>query len=656
MTDITAHRVPGLLPAVAAFAAVLAASATGIGEALTAAAAALGVLYIFRNYRSAVPVFAGTFALVSVCTIWLAPHPLACGEMHRYGIVAERVVVGEKSQRVVGRLTGIDGRVYPSVRIMLTVTDICPLIHAGDSVIFSGELSEPGRYSNIPHMEPATLHERAERISAGAVVIPEKVAVTGRSDAVWYGPDRLRERLCEAIHSSSLSPEAARLLEASTLGGELDKSARDDFRGAGISHLLCVSGFHVGVVGALVWFLLMPLTVSTHLRRLRIPLVLAVVWAYALVAGCTPSVIRAAVMLSAYYLAGARARTANSINALCVAFAVVLVVSPWQLYSAGFQLSFAAVTGLLLLSWPLNPVSTRHPGLHTLAGLLTAPLAASMATLPVIIWNFHRVSALTIPVNALAVFVFPVFMLGGAIVVLCDAAGMHAQWLTDAVDHFHNAMMHGIGVVADISTSLSPDFSGNMSMVMLLVGALAALTVLVHNKERRTRLVSGAACIGCVAAAGCVPDAHPSSGIYFDSVGRSTVVHTVAGGEPRCFLLEGLAPRHNALSHYYAAYGFFEPDVAVHDCMGESFVDISSTGVCIASEEVGREADVLFVGKTYRGRLGALLSAVKPRLVVLSGLLDRERRRAYAAECAMAGIECADLTQRAAGYIPAAAF
>lgn len=654
-----AERVPALLPALAALAGVLAFTASTPIEYITGIGAAIAALYLYGPDRQSVAVFSATFFLLFVITASLSPEKAGdVDNPHLFGATVERVETGSRSCKAVVTVTSTDRKETPPFRVALLVSDINPQMRAGDILEISTVLQPVNRYKSIDYMRMADLSNKAERISATATVRPSEIGIVGHSAALRFRFDRIRESISEAINASSLPPRAAWLLEASTLGGSgLDSSTRDDFRLAGISHLLCVSGFHVGVLAALVMALLFPLDLLRNGRNTRRAVTLLCVWIYAAATGFAPSVIRAGVMISSYFLAKAFYRNGGPLNSLCLAFVVVLAINPYWLYSAGFQLSFAAVAALLLLSRKLNPVPERKVVFHKLAGLFIAPLTAMLGTLPVMLAWFHRIPLLSIIGNAVAVAVFPLFMLSGAAVVLLDTVGLSMPLLTASVSALYDFICAGTTALATVNDSISPWFVAGTFTIVALTLAVAALTIVVHTSLLRHRLVAAAACILCVLTAGCVPLAETDSAV-FDSTGTGTRLHVVDRGKACTMILEG---KHagTAFSHYFAASGHFGDDVRTFD--GDFAYgrlarkgNILKTGtftiaVCKRRDSIPAGVRYALICANYRGDTDVLAGHKSLETVILSASLDTRQRLRWHRACAEAGIACIDLRQKAFG-------
>src|SRR5688572_2040831 len=211
---------------------------------------------------------------------------------------------------------------------------------------------------------------------------------------------------------TSILPEPQAGLGAAMLIGLRDLVARDvsdDFRTAGLSHVVAISGWHIALLGAVVGAMLRGLE-----RRRRSALVLAAIVAYSILAGGSPSVIRAALMASVVLLARESGRRGQASAALGLAVAGMLLMDPATVSDVGFQLSVAATAGLLRWASPLQ--SRLQPRLPSatpgwLVEALAVSLAAQAATLPLVLFHFGRLSLVAPLANRLvAPIVAPIML------------------------------------------------------------------------------------------------------------------------------------------------------------------------------------------------------------------------------------------------------
>ncbi len=180
----------------------------------------------------------------------------------------------------------------------------------------------------------------------------------------------------------------------------------------GIMHVFAVSGLHVGFVLALGMGLAKLLRLKKWLFAMVafIPILL-----YAAMADFTPSVTRALVMATVGLLAYVLGREREKWTSLAVAAGVCLLWRPYFLFDVGFQLSFLAVAGIFYLSPCLEKVL---PGKGALRNSFALTLAAQLAIMPIVAWNFHVVTLLGMLISPLLIFVAGVVVVGGLATLL----------------------------------------------------------------------------------------------------------------------------------------------------------------------------------------------------------------------------------------------
>ncbi len=194
----------------------------------------------------------------------------------------------------------------------------------------------------------------------------------------------------------------------------IDADTVEDFRRAGLSHLLAVSGQNV----ALLALLAMPLLAALGMPlRVRLVWVLAAIAVYVPLTGAGPSIVRAGVMGALSLLATLAGRRTSRLYALTVAGIVTLAIDPGIGADVGWQLSFAAVLGILLLASRLRGAIARRLGSAGLRGALAegmaVTMAATLATAPLIAFHFGALSTTTLLANLLALpAVAPAMWLG----------------------------------------------------------------------------------------------------------------------------------------------------------------------------------------------------------------------------------------------------
>jgi competence protein ComEC len=199
-----------------------------------------------------------------------------------------------------------------------------------------------------------------------------------------------------------LKGERHDVIEAIVLGraSGVDQGLLADFRATDLYHCLAVDGLKVAAVGGGAAAVVLFLGLGIYVAQLT---ALFTVAAYALAVGLHPSVVRAALAAGLGSLAWLAGRERDRWQALLVGAAVLLGLNPYALFDAGFQLSFAAVASIFVVTPRVVRALEGYPVSHGLAQLIGVSTACGLATAPVTWFQFHQISLVTVPANVVAV-------------------------------------------------------------------------------------------------------------------------------------------------------------------------------------------------------------------------------------------------------------
>lgn len=220
----------------------------------------------------------------------------------------------------------------------------------------------------------------------------------------------VRERL-----ASVLSERDAAILFAILFGGYygIPPAWIENFLVLGIIHILSVSGAHIAVLSSFVLIICRLLCLRGILQFI---VVTSVICGYALMAGLTPPVIRAVVMGMATFGALAFHRQRDARNALSLVAVGMLAHEPALIYDISYQLSFISTAGIIYLAPKLEERMSRLP--RWLASGIGVTIAAQLATVPFIVWYFHRISLSSVIANLTIVPFLEFAMVAGLIGLL----------------------------------------------------------------------------------------------------------------------------------------------------------------------------------------------------------------------------------------------
>ena len=204
---------------------------------------------------------------------------------------------------------------------------------------------------------------------------------------------RFRDLLLASLKKCGLKDHELGVAAAILLGYNdyLEDEMRQKYVAAGSMHILCVSGLHVGIIYLMASFLLGLLMGRRGHKVTKNVVLLLIVWLYALIAGLSPSILRSAIMISLVIIGDMLERKGFAINSIAASAFVLLCVNPFNLFEIGFQLSYAAVIGIVMLQKPIYRLFfLKNRLLDRIWDITAVTLAAQVATIPFTLFYFQQ--------------------------------------------------------------------------------------------------------------------------------------------------------------------------------------------------------------------------------------------------------------------------
>jgi competence protein ComEC len=352
--------------------------------------------------------------------------PLYLGGVISSEIEEKETLYGERRTLFIlqaKRLFLEDGRSKPaSGLVKVSARDLSKDLRYGDEIVLEGEMRQPRVRRNPGGFDQKAYLKRlgVERLFYTKKDPECKVLRRGRGNPViaWALASR---NVLAGLLDKRLDPESAGFMKALLLGEKsgLEEEVKTLFMNTGTMHLLAVSGFNVGFIILAVYFLLKAFPVTP---RVRLIAALIAVWTYCFIVGWQAPVVRASVMASVMILASILGRKTDPLNSLGAAAIVVLAINPGELFGVGFQLSFLAVLGILVLVpiffrkpdlFPNETLSLGEKAVFYVKELFWISFVCQIVTLPVTVQNFYIVTPLSVLSNMVLVpIAFVLFMAG----------------------------------------------------------------------------------------------------------------------------------------------------------------------------------------------------------------------------------------------------
>jgi competence protein ComEC len=490
-----------LLALAGAWLAGLGLEAAGFAESLPIAAAldagaALALLVLKRPVDAALAAACVAVLLLGAMRFEQSappgqPHGIALyngGQSLRlHGLVAEAPEENQTTQRVVVRVYQVDsGRGWTAAtgKVMATLRPF-PRLEYGDEVEVEGRLETPPVFEDFDYRRYLALRGVASTMAFPAV----RRLASGRGSAFKSVLVDARDRFGDALSAALPEPEAA-LARGMLLGqrASIPPEVNDDFNRAGISHLIAISGSNVSIVAqfavtSLAWLLG---------RRLSIVGAFVLIALFTLVVGATPSVVRAAIMGVVMLGAVLAGRSGSALTAVALAAALLTAVSPLAVLDVGFQLSFAATVGLIILARPLQEIIapllsriTPDGVAAVLSESVSVTAAASLAVFPITAANFHRVSLVAVPANIVAVPLFTATILLSGVTA---AAGLMSGAAGDVAGRFALvplwALIQIAGAFASLPHATVSIDAGGVAIAVAFYGSFGVVTFVLSRRRR----------------------------------------------------------------------------------------------------------------------------------------------------------------------------
>ena len=298
------------------------------------------------------------------------------------------------------------GRTKATGKIKFYISEAVKDVNIGDEIQAFCRLEKfsppdnPGQFDTAGYMHRNGVYLSASVKTKDAITILSTEKLKSQFDI----KAKLRELAIAALREDAESGDYISLTEALLLGSrtKIDRQLYNDFIKTGLIHLICLSGLNVGILAGVAWWLTKKAGLL-HSGR-SIACIIATIIFLLVVPASSPT-LRAGIMFIIFCLGRLFNRRSSGLNNLAVAAIFLLLIRPMDFLDAGFQLSFAAVLGIVLfyepirnfLILPIEPLrKTRfHPPLRMPLDMFAVGLAAWAAVVPIIAWHFYQFQLLT---------------------------------------------------------------------------------------------------------------------------------------------------------------------------------------------------------------------------------------------------------------------
>ena len=479
----------------------------------------------------------------------------------------------------------------------------------------------------------------------------------------------MREKVIGKYRQLGFEEDDLSLLSALTVGEKRDfpQELKEGYTAAGASHILALSGLHLGIIYMLLTLLLPSSGRNRLFIILREAIIVVALWAFAYVAGLPASVVRAAILFTLMSLGRCLRQESSSVSSLAFAAIAMLLFSPHLLFDVSFQLSFSAVFAILLLTPHLQDalkVNGRGWLYRYVANLLILTFAAQVGTLPFVWYHFGVLPLYSLLTNILVVpLAFVLMALALLLLVTSFAVPLCGAFAT-ALQFVTSVMNGGISFISSLpgaSFALPPIGVAGAACVALLIATL--LYALVNRRLLQALFVAGCSLVLFVAALLLGGGEEVPDGVAVYNNSKNPLLHVVGQGGENWLL--STVPRLDA-EYEYSSLPYIkreklsEPlwvdDDYVCDvfAFGDGVLRYGGLKIKLLADDCWREnlfsepVDVLVLCRGFLGPVEELVEVYPSSCMLLDASLYRHSRERIVRECAVLGVEAVDIARSGA--------
>ena len=297
----------------------------------------------------------------------------------------------------------------------------------------------------------------------------------------------IKSKLLKSYPIDSFKSDNYNLLMALLFGekSELSKELSNSYTQAGIIHILAISGLHIALIYGIVLWLTKPLLRLKKGKMYIFLISLSVLWFYAILAGFSASIVRAAVMFSVIAFTKILNRHSNIYNSLALSAMILLLYNPNYLFDVGFQLSFAAVLSIIVFQPFVRKYSySKNYFLRETKSLLLISLVAQIGVLPLTLYYFGQFPLLFLVANLIAIPLSSIVLVLGLVLIPFNfLLPKIAIYLSVFVNFLIDLMNNFTAWIVQFDTFIIKNIAFHEVLVVLMYVVISCVIYLVYHPK-----------------------------------------------------------------------------------------------------------------------------------------------------------------------------
>ena len=552
-------------------------------------------------------------------------------------------------------------------------------LKGGDELLISARISPPLNNRNFDEFDYARFLMRKGISGTGYVASGKWALLASDKPPVSLLQSRMnsvdlknvasscRRKMISLYRKLGFTGDELSVLSALTIGDktELSDSVRESYSVAGASHILALSGLHIGLLYTLLFFILKPIARRGNIGRgMRSIFLFILLWAFAFFTGLSPSVVRSVSMFSILAVADMVGRQPLSLNTLAAAAWLMLFCNPVGLFDVGFQLSFLAVASILLIQEPIYCLITVKGRIGKYVWrLMSVSIAAQIGTAPLVMFHFSRFSVHFLLTNLVVIPLITIILCAAVMMLLLTPF----SWLQVIVAEGVKKLLEGLNFFVRWVEQLPYASIDGIWLYqseiwgIYIVGSL--LTYYFMNRRYRNLLI----CLFSILLLGTYHATlywldRPRTSLVFYNVRGCPAVHCIESDGRSWINYVDTIPNEKRLkrmtANYWKHHHLLPPKEITTDCRyielnrQQQIISYHGCHICVINDNHWRNKSAvsplyiqyLYLCKGYDGHLEELTRVFSFSYVILDASLSEYRKRLLESECKQSGLRFISLS------------
>ena len=453
---------------------------------------------------------------------------------------------------------------------------------------------------------------------------------------VWFYTSRLNAGIVRNLEKAKFNKTEMNVALALILGQqqEISSDIIQDYQYSGATHILSVSGLHVGFIMLFILFVLKPIPNTKKGSFIKLITILVTLSLFAIISGLSPPVLRSVVMFSFIAIGNHLHRNSNTYHTLLVSILLILLFEPYYLFDIGFQLSYIALFSILWLQPLLKQIwASENKILNYIWEALTVSFAAQIGTFPLCLYYFHQFPALFFVTNILIIPVLFFIMISGIIVMLISVFTNCPLFLIQIFEKSIYILNQIIHYIASFEVFVIKDINFNLyylfSFYLLVITATICFKKPSYNKLIAVFISAITIQISFILTKKETQSQHE---LIVYNAKKKTIITQKKGQNIALFTNDNILKNNILKSYLVGNFGILKSVTKTKNVMffnDKKILIIDST--CIYKKEI--EPDILILVQSPKINLDRILKDLNPKIIIADASNSYLIQKRWKASC-----------------------